>query len=103
MRNSYFTGVLLQQLAAIGHCKPLSQVVEAVLTGVHGVSEGRQTPAEYRTAKEDVTLVELQGYLSLPSAGTQKAPLRDVVLPLCGVFARQACFLPDRRKFWCHF
>ena len=100
LRNGYFTGALLEQLAAIGHCRPLSQVVEAVLARVHEVSLGRQRPAVYRTAKEDVTLVELLGYRPLPSAGTQ-ASLRDVVLPLCDVFARQVCFMRGRCKVKC--
>ena len=92
-RNGYFTGALLEQVVAVGHCMSLSQVIEAVLKRVHQVSLGRQRPAVYRTAKEDVTLFELQGYLSLPSAGTQKVSLRDVVLPLCDDFARQVCFV----------
>ena len=100
--NGFFTGAILEQLAAIGHCKPLSQVVEAVLTRVRQVSLGRQKPAVYRATKEDVMLVELQGYLPLPSTGMQKASLRDVVMPLCNVFARQACIVRDRRNFWCH-
>jgi hypothetical protein len=75
-------------------------VVEAVLARVHEVSLGRQRPAVYRTAKEDVTLVELLGYRPLPSAGTQ-ALLRDVVLPLCDVFARQVCFLCGRCNVKC--
>jgi hypothetical protein len=102
IRNGYFTGALLGQLAATGHCKPLSQVVEAVLARVHEVSLGRQRPAVYRTAKEDATLVELLGYRPLPSAGTQ-ASLRDVVLPLCDVFARQVCFMRGRCKVKCSF
>ncbi len=102
LRNGYFTGALLEQLAAIGHCKPLSKVVEAVLDRVHQLSLGLQKPAVYRTAKEDLTVFELLGYRPLPSAGTQ-ASLRDVVLPLCDVFARQVCFVRGQRKVKCGF
>ncbi len=113
MRNGYFTGALLQELRAFGHCKPLSQVLDAVSERVAGATGGGQRPAVYRAStKDDVVLVELHGYRSLPSAGAHKASLRDVVAPLHHSFSQQVrgqyedqcgpqlCTVPDFAP-WC--
>ena len=96
-RNGYFTSALLHQLDQRGHVDPLSKVLDKVSEAVRAATDRLQKPAVYRTAKEDVTLVELLGYRPLPSAGIQ-ASLREVVLPLCDVFARQVCFMRGRCK-----
>ncbi len=89
LRNGHFTSALLHELKLNGHVYPLSTVIEGVSAGIQSTALGRQKPAVYRTAKEDIILFELLGYRSLPSAGKQKVSLRDVVAPLCDIFARQ--------------
>ena len=88
-RNSYFTTTLLHQLETYGHVRPLSKVLDGVSEAVRAATGGRQIPAAYRTAKEDITLVELLGSRSLPTVGPLKASLRNVVVPLCTSFTQQ--------------